>query len=114
MSTDRTTTLDESKRIDLFQTVEKLALEASAKGRLWDMNSAALLNFIRLVSHLHGEHKLLTIDCPSFGGMIRDIKVGLLKGQEWTPWRQPLVDFIVAYRHHYAGSYANGGGAHCG
>ena len=104
------TTTDEQDKIVQFSTTEQPALKWSTEA-LWDLTVESTHEFNQVLSKLSGPHKRIPFIYESYGAMIRGIEVPVLRGQEWTPWRQPLVDFILAYRRIYHQSYHNGGNA---
>ena len=106
---DRRTT-DTDDKIVQFATTESTAIKWSHEHD-WDFNTESTHGFNLVVSKLCGPHKTIPFKFESYGAYIRGIEVPTLRGQEWIPWRQPIVDFIVHYRRIYHASYRNGGGA---
>ena len=98
-----------ASRVVQFATTEKEALAWATKN-LWSRTAEATSQFISLTSQLSGPGKFIPFKYETYGSYIRGIEAPLLEGQSWSPWRQKLVDFILSYRRHFAGSYENGGG----
>ena len=99
-----------SRPIVQFSVTERNA-EKWADDHCWDLDCESTYQLNQVLSKLSGPTKQIPFKYESYGAMIRGIEAPILKGLDWTPWRQPLVDFIVAYRQVFNNSYHNGGGA---
>ena len=107
MSQTRITSDPDTDHIVQFTSTERNALKW-ADDECWDLNTESTHGFNRVLSKLSGPHKSVPFRFESYGAMIRGIEVPLLKGQEWKPWRQKLVDFILSYRQHFRNAYTTG------
>ena len=108
MASFRSTLPEEHDKIVQFASTETEGLKWSQE-TVWDLNIESTHAFNQVLSKLSGPFKRVPFIYESYGAMIRGIEAPLLRGQDFQPWRQQLVDFILAYRRIYAGAYENGG-----
>jgi len=102
---------EKEPKVDKFSVIESVAVKFIA-GYVFDVNADVDHNLRTVVARFAGPHKHAVLDHESYGAMIRALKVQRFLPFETPPWRQRLVDAILAYRQNYPQWGAlQGGGA---